>query len=151
MNGPRPAGPDRVPVPLMPAVGSPTVAGAYRPVPQPRPAHPVALGTLKAVHTLIWFSVESCMVYLLWSGVAGRSDRRAAVAAAVVAGESLVFLANGASCPLTELAVPLGAGRAPVTDIYLPKWLAHNLPVIHVPLIVAAVLLHARNRRGKAS
>ncbi|WP_405953631.1 hypothetical protein [Streptomyces phaeochromogenes] len=111
----------------------------------------MALGTLKAIHTLIWFSVESCVVYLLWSGVAGRSDRRAAVAAAVVAGESLVFLANGASCPLTELAVPLGGGKAPVTNIYLPKWLAHNLPAIHVPLIVAAVLLHARNRRGRAS
>lgn len=111
----------------------------------------MALRTLKAVHTLIWFSVESCMVYLLYSGVAGRSDRRVAVAAAVVAGESLIFLANGASCPLTELAVPLGGSRAPVTDIYLPKWLAHNLPAIHVPLIVVAVLLHARNRRRKTS
>ena len=127
MSGPRPAGPDDVPV------------------------HPVALRTLKAVHTLIWFSVESCMVYLLYSGVAGRSDRRAAVAAAVVAGESLIFLANGASCPLTDLAVPLGGSRAPVTDIYLPKWLAHNLPAIHVPLIVVAALLHVRNRRRKAS
>lgn len=127
MSGPRPASPDGVPV------------------------HQVALRTLKAVHTLIWFSVESCMVYLLYSGFAGRSDRRAAVAAAVVAGESLIFLANGASCPLTELAVPLGGSRAPVTDIYLPKWLAHNLPAIHVPLIIAAALLHVRNRRRKAS
>jgi hypothetical protein len=111
----------------------------------------VALPTLKAVHTFIWFSVELCVVYLLYSGVAGRSDRRAAIAGAVVAGESLVFLGNGAHCPLTELAVPLAGGRASVTDIYLPKWLAHNLPALHVPLVVAAVLLHARNLRRKGS
>lgn len=149
MSGPRPASPGGLPVSPGTVLRSPTGAGTSWPA--PRPAHPVALRTLKAVHTLIWFSVESCMVYLLYSGVAGRSDRRAAVAAAVVAGESLIFLANGASCPLTELAVPLGGSRAPVTDIYLPKRLAHNLPAIHVPLIVVAALLHARNRRRKAS
>jgi hypothetical protein len=111
----------------------------------------MALRTLKTVHTLIWFSVESCVAYLLYSGVAGRSDRRAGAAAVVVAGESLLFLANGARCPLTELAVPLGGSRAPVTDLYLPKWLAHYLPALHVPLIAAAVLLHARNLRRKGS
>jgi hypothetical protein len=32
-----------------------------------------------------------------------------------------------------------------VTDIYLLGWLAHNLPAIHVPLIVLAVFLHGEN------
>ncbi len=109
----------------------------------------MALRVLKAVHTLIWLSVESSMVYLLYSGAAGRSDRRAAIAGAVVAGESAIFLANRARCPLTRLTVPLGGDGGPVTDIYLPKWLAHNLPVIHVPLIITAVLLHARNLRRR--
>ena len=44
------------------------------------------------------------MLYVLYEGFAGRSDRRAAIAAAVVAGESLVFAANGFRCPLTEIA-----------------------------------------------
>jgi hypothetical protein len=65
----------------------------------------------------------------------------------VVAGESLVFAANGFRCPLTQLAERLGSEHASVTDIYLPGWFAHNLPAIHAPLIVLAAILHARNLR----
>jgi hypothetical protein len=38
-----------------------------------------------------------------------------------------------------------------VTDIFLPKWLAHNLPTIHAPLLVLTVYLHARNLRRSRS
>jgi hypothetical protein len=103
------------------------------------------LTAIKTVHTLAWLSIESCMAYVLYAGLAGRSDRRAAVAATVVAGETLVFLGNRCRCPLTEVAERLGAEQASVTDIYLPDWFARNLPAIHVPLIVLAVGLHARN------
>jgi hypothetical protein len=61
------------------------------------------------------------MVYVLYAGFARRSDRRAGLAAAVVAGESLIFAANGFRCPLTQLAQRLGAERASVTDVYLPR------------------------------
>ena len=110
-----------------------------------RPASDAALSAIKALHTLAWFSIESCMVYVLYAGFIGRSDRRTAVAAGVVAGESLMFVANGCRCPLTKVAERLGAERGSVTDIYLPQWFARNLPGIHVPLIVLAVYLHARN------
>jgi hypothetical protein len=106
------------------------------------------LKALKLVHTLAWFSIESCMVYVLWSGARGRSNRRAAIAGGVVAAETLIFAANGFRCPLTQVAERLGAERGSVTDIYLPRPLAHNLPVIHVPLILAAGYLHARNLRS---
>ena len=105
----------------------------------------------KAVHTLAWFSIEACMVYVLYAGFAGRSERRAAIAAGVVAGETLVFAANGFRCPLTDLAERLGAENGSVTDIYLPGWFARNLPAIHAPLIALAVYLHVRNiRRQRA-
>lgn len=81
------------------------------------------------------------MVYLLYAGFARRTDRRAAIAAAVVGGETLIFAANGFRCPLTDVAETLGAESGSVTDIYLPRWLAHNLPAIHVPLIILAVYL----------
>jgi hypothetical protein len=110
-----------------------------------------ALVAVKAVHTLAWFSIESCMVYLLYAGFAKRTDRRAALAAAVVGGETLIFAANGFRCPLTDVAESLGAENGSVTDIYLPRWLARNLPAIHVPLIVLAVYLHARNLRQHRS
>jgi hypothetical protein len=106
---------------------------------------PKRLTAIKTAHTLAWFSIESCMLYVLYAGLKGRPDRRAAVAAAVVAGESLIFAANGFRCPLTDLAEQFGAERGSVTDIYLPRWFAHNLPAIHVPLLLLAVLLHRKS------
>ena len=108
---------------------------------------PAALASIKAVHTLAWLSIESSIVYLLYAGLRRQSDRRSAVAGAVVAVESLIFAANGFRCPLTKLAVRLGAERGGVTDIFLPRWFAHNLPAIHSPLLLLAIGLHLRNIR----
>ena len=44
-------------------------------------------------------------------------------------------------------AGPSGAERGSVTDIYLPKWLAHSITAIHTPLLVLMAYLHARNLR----
>lgn len=103
------------------------------------------LAAVKLVHTFAWFSIESCMIYVLYAGFRRRSDRRVAIAAGVVASETLVFAANGFRCPLTQIAERLGARRGSVTDIYLPGWLARNLPAIHVPVILFAAHLHAWN------
>ena len=75
------------------------------------PASDAALSAIKALHTLAWFSIESCMVYVLYAGFMGRSDRRTAVAAGVVAGGSLIFVANGYRCPLTQVAEWLATAR----------------------------------------
>jgi hypothetical protein len=109
-----------------------------------------ALFALKTAHTAIWLVVETAMAYLIVSGLRRRTDRRAAVAAVVVATESIVFLGNGARCPLTTMATRLGAGSGSVTDIYLPRWLAHSLPAIHVPLVLFAAYLHTRNLRRQS-
>lgn len=117
---------------------------------EPSHGSPAARVAVKVVHTLAWFSIESCVIYVLFAGFARRSDRRAAIAAAVVAGESLIFAWNGFRCPLTDVAEHLGAERGSVTDIYLPRWFAHNLPAIHAPLVVVAGYLHARNLRRRS-
>lgn len=69
---------------------SPYPGGAQLPHGE-RPAHhtDTVLTAIKVVHTVAWFSIESCMLYVLYAGFARRSDRRAAIAAGVVAGESL--------------------------------------------------------------
>jgi len=108
------------------------------------------LAAVKGFHTAIWFVVEGAVVYLIYAGITKRSGRSVTVAAALVAGESIVFLVNGASCPLTEVAESLGADSGSVTDIYLPRWLAKSLPVIHVPLLGIIVYLH-RDRFRRAS
>lgn len=115
-----------------------------------RPGHSnVALTTIKLAHTLAWFSIEACLVYVLYDGFVGRSDRRTVIATGVVGCESLNFAANRCRCPPTQLAERVGATRGSVTDIYLPRWFAHNLPAIHVPLIVLAVYLHWRTLRAQ--
>ncbi|MGP4032349.1 hypothetical protein [Pseudarthrobacter sp. 1C304] len=106
------------------------------------------LRAVKAFHTVAWFSIEACMVYVLYAGARGRTDRSVGLAAGVVTAETLVFAANGFHCPLTAVARHLGDETGSVTDIYLPRWFARNLPGIHVPLILAAVLLHWRNYRA---
>jgi hypothetical protein len=82
------------------------------------------------------------MVYLLYAGFRRKPDRRADFAAAVVGGESLVFAGNGFRCPLTQLAMNLGAAKGGATDLFLPKWFARSMPAIHVPLLVLATWLH---------
>ena len=111
------------------------------------PSRPGVVAAIKTVHTLAWASIESCVVYVLHAGFAGRSDKRVGIAAGVVVGESLVFATNGFRCPLTELAERYGAERGSVTDIYLPKGFAQNIPAIHAPLLVLMTYLHARNLR----
>jgi hypothetical protein len=115
----------------------------------PTPQAKTALSAIKALHTFAWVSIESCKLYVLYTEFRGRSDRHAALAGAVVTGECLIFAANGYRCPLTKWAESLGAHRGGVTDIYLPKWVAHNLPAIHVPMILLAVALHGRNLRHR--
>lgn len=114
-----------------------------------RSTHERALVAVKAIHTLAWFSIESCMVYLLYAGFGRRTDRGAAVAAAVVVGENVIFAANGFRCPLTDIAESLGAEDGSITDIFLPRWFAHSLPAIHVPLILLTAYLHGRNVRQR--
>jgi hypothetical protein len=115
----------------------------------PVQVHVRRLAFIRVVHTAAWFSIESCVVYLLWAGATHRTDRRAGAAAAVVAAECLVFAGAGFRCPLTGLAERAGATSGSVTDIYLPAWFARNLPAIHVPLLVLIGWLHGRtlNRR----
>ena len=111
---------------------------------RPRPA---VVAGIKTAHTLAWLSIESCVLYVLYAGLRGRTDRRAGIAGSVVAGEVLVFAGNRCRCPLTKLAERYGARSGSVTDIYLPKWFAHNMPAIHAPLLVLMAYLHARNLR----
>jgi hypothetical protein len=63
----------------------------------------LALVSLKAVHSLLYFSIEFCMGYLIYSGLKGREDRRTAIAASVVVGESLIFLGNRYRCPSSRI------------------------------------------------
>jgi hypothetical protein len=79
---------------------------------------PALVAGIKAFHTFAWGSIESCVLYVLYAGLRGRTDRRAGIAGGIVAGEVLVFVGNGFRCPLTDLAERYG-GRAGVRHRHL--------------------------------
>jgi hypothetical protein len=100
---------------------------------------------IKTVHTAAFFSIGSCLAYFAYSSLAKRSDRRAAIAGAVVSGETIVYALNSFRCPLTSLAERLGSEHGSVADIYLPPWIEDHLPYVTGPIFAGAVVLHARN------
>ncbi len=108
---------------------------------------------VKAVHSLVFFSLAASLAYFFASAVRGRSDRRAAVAGVMVTAEAVIFAGNGWRCPLTGVAEKLGDERGSVSDIYLPGWLASHIAEITTPFFVVGIVLHARNlvRRFAAS
>ena len=102
------------------------------------------LAGVKAFHLGAFLIIQTAILYLVYSGLLGQSDRRAALAAGIATGESAIYAGNGFRCPLTEVAENLGSEHGQVTDIFLPQWLASNIARIYVPLFALGLLLHAR-------
>jgi hypothetical protein len=92
--------------------------------------HPIALITIKAVHTVIFASLFWAVVYTCYCGITGRLSRKTGVAVAAVLGEAVIFAGNGFRCPLTTVAEGLGAESGTVGDIFLPSWFARRLPAV---------------------
>jgi hypothetical protein len=107
-------------------------------------SHPVAVVALKTVHTLIFAGELAAIAWLVISGFLGRRDRTVGIAAAAVAVEVAIFLANDGVCPITPLTERLGAAHGSVSDIFLPDAVARTTPVWSTALLVLAGLLHLR-------
>ena len=108
-------------------------------------SRPAMLVAVKTVHTVVWLADEVALGVVLYDGLMTHRGQRTVVAAALVGGEwEVIYLATGARCPMTTLAESLGAEKGSVTDIFLPRWFARNLPILHLPLVAAALWLHVR-------
>ena len=107
-------------------------------------AHRAAVAALKSVHTIIFAGELSAIVWLVVSGLVGRRDRTVGIAAAAVAVECVVFVANDGVCPITPLTERLGSAHGSVSDIFLPDALARTTPIWSTALLVIAGLLHLR-------
>jgi len=106
--------------------------------------HPFAVAALKTLHTVIFAGELSAILWLVMSGLVGRRDRTVALAAAAVAAEAAVFLANDGVCPITPLTERMGATHGSVSDIFLPDAVARTIPLWSTALLVIAGLLHLR-------
>ena len=106
--------------------------------------HPVRVVALKTVHTIIFAGELSAILWLVASGFVGRRDRTVGIAAAAVAVEAAVFVANDGVCPITPLTERMGAAHGAVSDIFLPNAMARTTPIWSTALLVLAGLLHVR-------
>ena len=98
---------------------------------------------IKLVHTVIFWLLSLCVLYVLFSGVADRVTPWTWVAILLLLVESIVLVAFRWTCPLTLLAERQGAVRGEVADIFLPKWFADRIFPICGTLFGIAVILVA--------
>ena len=110
--------------------------------------NPAAVVALKTVHTIIFAGELAAIVWLVASGLLGRRDRTVGIAAAAVAAEAAVFVANDGVCPITPLTERMGAASGSVSDIFLPNAMARTTPVWSTALLLVAGLLHVRSWVG---
>ena len=109
------------------------------------------LAAIKALHSAVFLVMLTAIGWLLATGLTGRRDRSVAVAGALVAAESVVFVVNRGTCPLTPLAEHYGAVRGGVSDIFLPDAVARTIPIWATSAVVVAVGLHVRRRHSEST
>ena len=107
----------------------------------------VTILTVKAFHSLAFFSIAGLIVLFAWDGLRGRPRRRTAVAATVAVAEAAVYVSNNQVCPLTPLVEELGAESGTVTDIFLPDWLSRRIPMYSGGLLIIGMVLNLRALR----
>ena len=108
---------------------------------------PLALRTVKLVHTVVWAFFASCILAI--PVLAARERFEAAwVLTAVVMIEVLVLALNRLRCPLTKIAARYASERPDNFDIYLPLWLARYNKQIFGPAFVLGVLYTLAAWRG---
>lgn len=100
---------------------------------------------VKVVHTLVFFLLSGCVLYILFCALANRFPRKVFAAILLIVLEGVALVINGWECPLSTLARRLGAEHTQVADIFLPRWFADRLFGICTPLfLVSTALLLAR-------
>jgi hypothetical protein len=67
------------------------------------------LVAIKAVHTVLFFSIATAVMVALWDGITGKPQRRTAVAGTIVLIETGVFASNNQVCPLVAGSAALAA------------------------------------------
>ena len=100
---------------------------------------------VKAVHSLFFFLVTACILFVLYSGVFDSVGRWTVIAIVVVIAEGAALALNRGRCPLTTMAENMGAEDGSVTGIFLPRWLADRAFVIWgLAFIVACIVALVR-------
>lgn len=103
---------------------------------------------VKVIHTILFFILNWCVFYILYSGIVNRITGWTKLAIILMVLEGIILIFNNWRCPLRDIAERLGAKDGRVSSLFLPRWLAKNLFEIYTPLflISCAILIIRRLR-----
>ena len=101
------------------------------------------LFVIKSFHTLMFFFMSVCLLYILYAGVTRTINWVLLVAIVVIFVEGMALLVNKGRCPLTTLAEKYGADKGSVADIFLPAVIARNLFRVSTILFISELVLLA--------
>jgi hypothetical protein len=94
---------------------------------------------IKLIHSVIYFFMVACLIYIFYCGIVGRYDWTLLAALIAIFLEGAALLLNHGECPLTTLARQSGDPNGSVTDIFLPMWCARQ--TFRVSIVVVAIEL----------
>ena len=105
----------------------------------------------KLVHTLIFLFASGCILYVVYCGVTGKTNRYLWASSGIVSAIGIVYAINGFECPLATLVHQL-AGRRDVPDIFFPDWFANKImPVSTLVYLIGMALISRNHYRGGKS
>jgi hypothetical protein len=100
----------------------------------------------KLAHTLIFFFASACILYIVYCGIAGKTNKYLWASIAIVFIIGLTYAINGFECPVATVVHHL-AGRRDVPDILFPDWFARKIMPVSTIVYLAGIALVARNRK----
>ena len=104
---------------------------------------PNKLFFIKSIHTIIFFFIWVCLLYILYCGITKTYNWALLLAIGAIFTEGFALLLNHGRCPFTTLAEKLGAEKGSVTDIFLPQWMARNVFRLSAVLFTVELVLLA--------
>ena len=99
---------------------------------------------IKLVHTLIFFFASGCIVYVVYCGIIGKTNRYLITCLGIVFAIGVIYAINGFECPLAS-AVHQLEGRRDVADIFFPDWFANKIMPVSTGIYLVGAVLVARN------
>ena len=101
------------------------------------------LFVIKLIHSIVFFFVAACLIYLLYCGITKTYNWALFLAISAILINGSALLLNQGRCPLTTLAEKHGAEKGSVTDIFLPTWMVRNVFRVSTVLFSAELVLLA--------
>jgi hypothetical protein len=100
----------------------------------------------KLAHTRIFLFASACILYVVYCGIAGKTNKSLWASIAIVFVIGLTYAVNGFECPVATVVHYL-AGRRDVSDILFPDWFARKIMPVSTIVYIAGIVLVARNRK----